>query len=197
MAVPKSGDIVKIGDELGFEEQFLGSQDSTYSENGNIYAAINGILDINEKERKIHINAHNEEKRIIPKQGDLIIGEISMIRKNSVGVRMISLNDKVIVRNGTFANIHVSSVSKSYVDKLDNVFQKTDLVRARVLSKFGKEWKVATNSPNLGVILSNCKYCGHKMDRKGRDQVKCLFCNHTERKKIASDYGEVEIILRF
>ena len=47
MANPKSGDIVKIGDELGFEEQFLGSQDSTYSENGNIYAAINGILDIN------------------------------------------------------------------------------------------------------------------------------------------------------
>ena len=99
MVIPKSGDIVKIGDELGFEEQFLGSQDSTYSENGNIYAAINGILEVNEKERIIHINAHNEEKRSIPKQGDIIIGEISMIRKNSVGVRMISLNHKVIVRS--------------------------------------------------------------------------------------------------
>lgn len=197
MVIPKSGDIVKIGDELGFEEQFLGSQDSTYSENGNIYAAINGVLEINEKERIIHINAHNEEKRTIPKQGDLIIGEISMIRKNSVGVRLVSLNDKVIIRNGTFANIHVSNVSKSYVDKLDSVFQKTDLVRAKVLSKFGKEWRIATDAPNLGVILSKCKYCGHDMDRKGRDQVKCPFCNHSERKKIASDYAKVEIALRF
>ena len=197
MVIPKSGEIVKIGDELGFEEQFLGSQDSTYSENGNIYAAINGVLNINEKDRTIHINAHNEEKRTIPKQGDIIIGEISMIRKSSVGVRLVSLNDKVIIKNGTFANIHVSNVSKSYVDKLDNVFQKTDLVRARVLTKFGKEWKIATNAPNLGVITSNCKYCGHQMERKGRDQVKCPFCNHSERKKIAEDYGQVEIQLRF
>ena len=197
MVIPKSGDIVKIGDELGFEEQFLGSQDSTYSENGNIYAAINGILEINEKERIVHINAHNEEKRVIPKQGDLIIGEITMIRKSSVGVRIVSLNDKVTVRNGNYANIHVSNVSKSYVDKLDNVFQKTDLIRARVLSKFGKEWKIATNSPNLGVIRSSCKYCGYEMVPKGRDQVKCPFCNHSERKVIASDYGQVEIKLRF
>jgi len=27
MVIPKTGDIVKIGDELGFEEQYLGSQE--------------------------------------------------------------------------------------------------------------------------------------------------------------------------
>ncbi|MHA2018062.1 MAG: exosome complex RNA-binding protein Csl4 [Promethearchaeota archaeon] len=197
MENPKSGDIVKIGDMLGYEEQYLGSQGSTYSEDGKIYAAINGILEINEKDRIIHIDAKNEEKRIIPKAGDYIIGEITQIRKNSVGVRMISLNDKVILDSGNFGNIHVSNVSKSYVDKLDNVFQKTDLIRAKVLTKYGNEWKIATDASNLGVIRSYCKYCGKVMVQKGRDQVKCPFCNHSERKILASDYGKVEIRLRF
>ncbi len=193
----KSGEYVNIGEQLTYVEQYLGDAESTYTENGIIYAAIPGKVDIKEDERIIKVDGKPQNQRSLPKKGDLVTGQIYMIRKNSVGVHIHTINKKLAVDLGLIGNIHVANVSKGYVDKLDNVFQKTDLIRARVVYKSGKEFRIATNSPELGVIKSSCKYCGKDMVRKGRDQVICNFCNHYERKVLANDYNEVELILEF
>ena len=193
----KSGDFVQIGTAVGLEAQYLCKNDSTYvKEDGIIYAAIPGIVHINSKDRTIFIDSKQEHKRIIPQHGDIVTGRIYSIRKSSVGVRIDTLNQKLVTDVGLIGNIHVASVSRSYIDKLDNVFQKTDIIRAKVVTKSGKEYKIATNAPNLGVIISQCKYCGKNMARKGRGQLVCPFCNHTERKILAQDYGELKGHLR-
>ena len=195
MSIPsvKSGDFVQIGTAVGLEAQYLCKNDSTYvKEDGVIYAAIPGILKINSKDRTIVIDSKQESKRTIPEHGDIVTGRIYSIRKSSVGVRIATLNQKLVSDVGLIGNIHVASVSRSYIDKLDSVFQKSDIIRAKVITKSGKEYKIATNAPNLGVILSQCKYCGKDMTRKGSGQVVCPFCNHSERKIMAQDYGSLQ-----
>ena len=189
----KSGDFVQIGTAVGQEAQYLSKDDSTYvKDDGIIYAAIPGILKINPKDRTIIVDSKQEYKRTIPKHGDLVTGRIYSIRKSSVGVRIETLNHKLIVDVGLIGNIHVASVSRSYIDKLDSVFTKGDKIRAKVITKSGKEYKIATNAPNLGVILAQCKYCGKDMTRKGRGQLVCPFCNHSEHKILAEDYGDLK-----
>ena len=200
MSIPsvKSGDFVQIDTAVGLEAQYLCKNDSTYvKDDGVIYAAIPGILTINTKDRTIIVDSKQEYKRTIPQHGDIVTGRVYSIRKSSVGVRIGTLNQKLVIDVGLIGNIHVANVSRSYIDKLDNVFMKTDIIRAKVITKSGKEYKIATNAPDLGVILSQCKYCGKDMVRKGRSQVVCPFCNHVERKIMAKDFGSPKERLKF
>ena len=91
---PKSGDYVDIGDELGNLEEYIGDKLGTYVENGIIYAGTPGYLIIDEKKRKLTITKESHKKRTIPKKGDIVIGEVRMIRKSAVGVkiRMVKRN---------------------------------------------------------------------------------------------------------
>ncbi len=193
----QSGTYVNIGDPLRIEEQYLGKDDSTFTNDGKVYAAISGMLKINENERTITIESDSNTQKIRPKHGDIVTGRIYMIRKSSVGVKIQTLNNKLVADVGLVGNIHVANVSRSYVDKLDNVFQKTDIIRAKVITRRGKEYKIATNAPNLGVITSACKYCGKIMQRKGKGQAVCPFCNHYDRKVMANDFGNPVEILQF
>ncbi|WP_371806283.1 exosome complex RNA-binding protein Csl4 [Candidatus Lokiarchaeum ossiferum] len=193
----QSGTFVNIGDPLRMEEQYLGKNDSTYVEDGKVCAAISGILKVNESERTITVENTASTNEIVPKHGDIVTGEVYMIRKSSVGVRIQTLNQKLVMDLGLIGNIHVANVSRSYVDKLDNVFQKTDMIRAKIIAQRGKEYSIATNAPNLGVITSTCKYCGKEMQRKGKGQSICPFCNHYDRKIMANDFGDPVEVLKF
>ena len=193
----KAGEFINIGTEIVSENQYLGAEGSTYAENGLIYAATNGVIHFDEKNRIVSIKNHAPIKKITPKRGDIVIGKIYSIRKNSVGVKIKTLNDFMVIKVGLIGNIHISNASRTYVESLCDFFQKTDLVRAKVISKMVKEHIISTNGPNLGVIISQCKYCGNEMVRKGRGQIICSFCNHTERKVLASDFGKIEEKINF
>lgn len=188
---------VVVGDEIGYAEQYLGDSSTTYIENGKIYAAIAGNLTVDKKNRVIHINGKYGEKRKIPEPGDLVTGTVYSIRRSSVGIKISTVNDTVVVDVGLVGNIHVSNVAKSYIDKLDDVFEKTDFIRAKVIKQDGNEFQIMTIGENLGVIKSTCKYCGHEMVRKSRNQVVCPFCNNYQRKELANDYGDLKVILSF
>ncbi|MHA1585361.1 MAG: exosome complex RNA-binding protein Csl4 [Promethearchaeota archaeon] len=197
MSEHKSGDFVQIGDEIVSENEYLSANESTYIENGKIIAATSGNLKFNKRDRTVQIESQNEEKRKFPQPGDIVLGDIYMIRKSAVGVHLNVANNRLILDLGLIGNIHVSEVSRGYIDKLDDVFQKTDVVRARVTRKSRSEYRIATNDSNLGVVKATCKYCGKVMVRKGRNQVICPFCSHVERKILANDYGDVDIMIKF
>jgi exosome complex RNA-binding protein Csl4 len=96
---------------------------------------------------------------------------------------------------GFTGNIHISKVAGRYIDKIDSVVSKNDFIIAKVVKKNHAEYALRTNDPSLGVIKTYCKYCGKKMDRKGKDQVVCPFCNHFERKLLANDFNEINLVL--
>ncbi|RLI64360.1 MAG: hypothetical protein DRO88_07540 [Promethearchaeia archaeon] len=188
---------VYIGDELGHTEEYLGDSSTTYTENGKIYAAIAGFLSIDEKNRQIYIEGSYTERQKTPLPGDIVMGVVYSIRKTSVGTKINTINNLVVVDMGLIGNVHVSNVSKSYVDKLDEIFEKNDIVRAKIIRQEGREFQITLVDNNLGVIKSFCKYCGHEMKRKNKTQVICPFCGNVQRKIMANDYGEFEEVLHF
>ena len=77
----KDGDIVLTGEKLGVVEEFLPDKQSTFTKDGKIFASKSGMININEKERKIEISTHQEKDRKVVRIGDIVIGSILFLRQ--------------------------------------------------------------------------------------------------------------------
>jgi exosome complex RNA-binding protein Csl4 len=98
------------------------------------------------------------------------------------------INDRAVLDNTIYANIHISNISNQYIESVEEAFKKTDIVRAEVMSEVNGEYELTTDGPSLGVISSSCIVCGTKMTKTGRKNVQCPFCGNKGLRKIANDY---------
>lgn len=193
----KDEDIVLTGQYLGVVEEFLPDKQSTFVKDGKIFASKTGMININDKERKIEISTHQEKDRKVVKVGDIVIGTILFLRKYSVGINFYTINKKIHFNSSCFGNIHVSQISDRYVDKIGDAFQITDIVRARVQEQNYNEFKLSTTGKDLGVIYADCVICGNPLTKIGHNKLQCDRCGNQETRKLASDYGNVTNNLRF
>lgn len=189
--------IVITGEFLGVVEEFLPDKQSTFVKEGQIYATKTGLININNKERKLEISTHQEEDRKVVKVGDIVIGVILFLRKFSVGVRVYTINGKVHFNSSAFGNVHVSQISNKYVEQIHEAFQITDIIRARVIEQNYNEYKLSTSGKNLGVLYADCVICGIPLTKIGFDKLRCERCGNVETRKLADDYQDVEEKLRF
>jgi len=193
----KDKDIVLIGQYLGVVEEFLPDKQSTFIKDGKIFASKTGTINVNDKERKIDINTHQEKDRKVVEIGDTVIGAILFLRQYSVGISFYTINKKIHFNSSYFGNIHVSQISSRYVEKIRDAFQITDIVRARVLEQNYTEFKLSTTGKNLGVIYADCVICGNPLTKIGYNKLQCSRCGNHETRKLADDYGNVTDNLRF
>ncbi|TFF98149.1 MAG: hypothetical protein EU541_07210 [Promethearchaeota archaeon] len=193
----RSGDMVVVGQQLATIEEFLPDKESTYTRNGKIFAARTGFVKFNLEQRKIDIKTHLEKDRKTVKLGDIVIGTILFLRKYSVGLNFFTLNQKLHWNAYYFGNIHVSQISNKYIEKIEDAFQKTDIIRAKVIKEKTNEYDLTTIGPNLGVIYSDCSVCGTGLERVGHNKLKCPMCGNIESKKIANDYRDIKSDLRY
>ncbi len=193
----KDGDIVLTGEKLGVVEEFLPDKQSTFTKDGKIFASKTGMININDKERKIEITTHQDKDRKVVKVGDIVIGSILFLRQYSVGLSFYTVNTKLHFNSYYFGNIHVSQISKRYVEKINDAFQITDIIRARVIAQEYNEYKLSTSGKELGVIYADCVICGHSLEKIGVNKLKCPRCGNVESRKLANDYGNVKEELRF
>jgi len=193
----KDGDIVITGEKLGVVEEFLPDKQSTFTKDGKIFAIKTGMININNKERKIEISTHQEKDRKVVKIGDIVIGSILFLRQYSVGINFCTINKKIHFNSSYFGNIHVSQISDRYVERISDAFQITDIVRARVVEQNYTEYKLSTTGKDLGVIYADCVICGDPLKKIGYNKLKCDRCGNVESRKLTSDYGNVTNNLRF
>lgn len=193
----KNKDIVLTGQYLGVVEEFLPDKQTTFIKEGQIYATKSGLINIDEKKRKIEIKTHQEKDRKVVKKGDIVIGTILFLRQYSVGVSFYTLNSKIHFNSYYFGNIHVSQISDRYIDKIYEAFQITDILRARVIEQNYNEYKLSTVGKSLGVIYADCMICGTPLKKIGYNKLRCQRCGNVETRKIANDYGNVNESLRF
>ncbi len=184
----ENNEIVITGQFLGVVEEFLPDKNSTYIKEGKIYSTKTGIASIDFKKRKIEIRTYQEKDRKVIWIGDEVIGIIAFIRQYSVGLRLYSINQKLLLSTLYFGNIHVSQISNKYVEKISEAFQKTDIVRAHVIEQKAKEYSLSTVGQNLGVIHTDCVMCGTPLDKIGFNKLKCERCGNIENRKLASNY---------
>jgi exosome complex component CSL4 len=193
----KNNDIVLTGQYLGVVEEYLPDKQSTYVKEGQIFATKTGIVKIDKDRRAIEILSHQEEDRKTVKIGDEIIGTIRFLRLYSVGISFATINKKIHFNSSGFGNIHVSHISKSFIEKISDAFQITDIVRAKVIRQEENEYSLSTSSNNLGVIHADCSICGTTLEKIGRDKLRCSRCGNLENRKLANDYGNVTESLKY
>jgi exosome complex component CSL4 len=193
----KEKSIVLTGQYLGVVEEFLPDKQSTYVKDGQIFATKSGLLNIDEKKREIEIKTHQEKNRKIVRKDDIVIGTIIFLRQYSVGLNFYIINDKIHFNSDYFGNIHVSQVSDKFVEKIQDAFQITDIIRARVVEQESNEYKLTTIGKDLGVIYADCVICGEPLDKIGFNKLKCHRCGNVETRKLSNDYGDVNKNLKF
>ncbi len=185
-------EFVLTGQYLGVIEEFLPSKNSTYIKNGEIYASKTGIACIDHKKREVEIRDFNESERKVVIIGDIVIGDILFVRKYSVGILFYTINEKMHFNSSYMGNIHVSEISNRYVEKIQDAFQITDIIRAKVIGKEFTEFKLSTVGKNLGVIHADCITCGTSLEKKGVDKLECPMCGNIENRKLSDDYRNVK-----
>jgi len=193
----KNNDIVLTGQYIGVVEEFLPDKQSTFISGGKIYASKTGLIDLNNKERKLEIKTHQEKDRKIVKIGDIIIGTVVFLRLYSVGLNIHTINRKVHFNSTYLGNIHVSQISDRYVEKISEAFQLTDIIRAHVIDQNYNEYKLTTIGKDLGVIYADCIICGAPLNKIGFNKLKCENCGNIESRKLANDYQNYSKNLRF
>lgn len=188
----KNGEYASIGQRLGVVEEYLPDKNSTYADKGVIYATRSGTIHIDSHKKKISVKEPDESKRQKMKIGDIVIGIIKFVRKYSIGVEVYIINNNLKFFSGNLGNVHVSQISRNYVEKIEDAFKKTDILRARVSKLNYNEVDLVTDQPNLGVISADCSRCGGPLYLIKKDLLKCEICENVEKRKLANDYGSVK-----
>jgi len=161
----------------------------TYEAEGEIRASMLGKVVFDFKKRVVKVE--ETKSAVLPKVGDVVVGFIDMVPGNMVSMRILYVNNKK-----TDAGFTAISLMRGGRGRRGGVmFKVGDLVRARVVSLLNANIHVDFRDPNLGVIYTICHSCGCNVVRvDGR--VKCVECSTTEERKLADDYGKVNLVLQ-
>lgn len=115
--------------------------------------------------------------------GDIILGEIVVVKDNMVVVEIQHAYDKVL-SPADMGIIFVKNIDTRYVEKPEFCFSKGDLIKAKIIEVTPYEYKMATNSSELGVVRSICKNCKETLENNSNN---CKNCGNAVSKKFAKE----------
>ena len=183
-----SGQFVIPGEKLGVIEEFIPDV-GTYVKDGNIYSSSMGfvLIDFINKKISVYPATHNVS---IPRVGSIVTGYVTTVQNAFALVRIFRVGRKIL--SGSFTGvIHISDISRRYIDNIYDAVRLGDIVRAKVISDKNKIFHLTIKDENLGVIYAFCSQCGGNLIK--RRNLKCAVCGNTEKRKISVDYGKVII----
>lgn len=180
-------EIVFPGDELGVAEQFMPGP-GTYEEDGKVYAAWLGEATLDPKEFTAKVTPRTTTPATF-EEGDLVIGRVVSLRKSFASVEIKAKaadpdREPISEARGT---LHISKISKDYIDQIEDAFRIGDIIRGRVI-EVEPAVQLLTKDDELGVLLARCPKCRTVMETKGHGLV-CPDCDWKSRGKLAADYG--------
>lgn len=188
MADVKSGDIVVPGDQLCVIEELMPSF-GTYEKDGIVYAAAPGRVDMDLKERSIRIVSPDGGMKLsLPKKGDILIGEVTIVFDQRAEVKIVRIND-LDYHSGLVGELHISNVTRRYVKSMQDVVKQNDIVRAAALNTHQIPVELTLVGPELGVIFGVCIRCGNPLTLTTHNNMFCLRCENRETREVANDYG--------
>ena len=185
----KTGDLVLPGQEVGVIEMFVPGNGTYTDKEGRIYASVVGEVEINQ-DKKVSV-IPKDDKPALPKYKESVVGIIKMVRKQ-MAIADINNNLGFNPTTDFEGMIHISQVSKTYLNNLSDAFKVGDVVRGEIINETVIPFHLTTAASNLGVILAYCSECGDvlKLDQR---RLRCERCNIIERRKIANDYGKYKL----
>ncbi len=177
------------GDLLGAHEEWMPGE-GTYERDGFVYAKVFGRVGYNEDKLEAVVEAVNPVPTV--KEGDVIYGTISD-RRGAIATMDITLIEgrSRSVRTYHEGTIHISKISKDYTDKIEGVFLKGDIVRAKVI-QVEPSIQLTTMGKSFGVVRGYCFNCRRAMGRQ-ENTLYCEQCERRETRKLSSLYGKIKM----
>jgi exosome complex component CSL4 len=176
------------GEEVAEAEEFLPAE-GTYEEDGKVYAATMGELELDNEEKVARVKPLNPPAELKP--GDFVFCAVTDVKSVMAICEVVAVEGREReIAGDTSGTIHISKLSSDYVQDAGREVRPSDIIRAKVLQ--GRpSVQLTTAGPHLGVVKALCKRCRAPLVRKDKG----LYCNNCERnefRKIADDYGDVE-----
>ncbi len=181
----RSAKVVLPGDEIATIEEFS-SSNHTYEYDGSIRSTSIGKVIYDIKSRIVKVNVIKSVQ--VPNKGDYIIGFVHSLVTNIASIRVLCINS--IKSDARFDALYISRGKI----KAHSMFRIGDIVRARVVSLLNGYIYITFKDDNLGVIYTRCSGCGGEVVKISNEEVKCIECNLISTRKLASDYGEINVL---
>lgn len=184
----KSGLFVVPGDRLGVIEEFTPGP-GTYVDDGIIHSEVTGctLLDMLNKQVSVYPLV---QKASIPQVGSIVTGLVLDVKSKQAVLRIFQIGDKML--SGFFTGmLHISGVSRGYVDNMFNICKVGDIMRAKVISTKNRTFFLSTAEKDLGVVYALCSICGNVL-QPGKRGMSCTNCGNVEGRKTPPDYGKIQ-----
>jgi exosome complex component CSL4 len=176
------------GEEVAEVEEFLPAE-GTYEEDGKVYAAMIGELELDHEEKVARVRPYNPPAELMP--GDMVFCAVTDVKSVMAICEVVAIEGREREISGdTSGTIHISKISSDYVQDAGREVRPSDLIRAKVLQ--GRpSVQLTTAGPHLGVVKALCKRCRAPLVRTEKG-LYCNSCERNESRKIADDYGDVK-----
>lgn len=180
--------LVIPGDELGSEGEMIAGE-NTFIDHGTIYSLCTGEVKTEKGSRKISVSRRGRISGNIL-SGDDVICQVEDVQGSIARCRILLGPGE---DRGTdpydLAYLHLSKISPSYVESMNDMIRINDILRARVTSA-DPVIEITTLFEEYGVIYSTCPACRVGLRVSGPSKLRCPECGVVVRKKAAIDYGE-------
>lgn len=182
------GKLVFPGDRLAVSEEYLAG-DGTYEEDGDIFAAQVGELQLDPRNKVARVRGLNPPVEL--KVGDIVLGTVEDIKPTMAVIKVNAVEgiDRAVTGE-TEGTIHISKISEKYTEDIRKEFRVGDVVRARVI-QVKPSLQLATNERLLGVVRGLCTHCRAPLAKRGRE-LYCERCERSEPRKIAGVYDAIQ-----
>ena len=176
------------GEEVAVVEEFLPA-DGTFEDDGKVYAALMGELELDHDEKTATVKAINPLVEL--EQGDLVFCAVTDVRNAMAICEVVAKEGKERnITGDTNGTIHISKLSTEYVQDVGRELRPSDIIRARVTQP-RPSVQLTTAGTHLGVVKALCRRCRAPLVRKDKG-LWCNNCERAEMRKISDDYGEVQ-----
>ncbi len=122
-------------------------------------------------------NIRKKEKLAV---GDIVIGEIVVVKDNMAVVEVVNAENKVL-SPADMGVLFVKNMDTKFVESTSDCFSKGDIIRAKISEVGPYEYKMVTNNQELGVIRTICKKCKNILNTSAT----CEVCGNLLKKKFA------------
>ena len=185
--------LVVPGEHVGIEEEYIPSS-GVYSEDGELYAASLGNLDLD----SANYSAKVHSKASIPKmqrESNVVVGNVAQMNDNVAIIDLMPMNSEAfkMIPNEASAVLRVSDTRRGFVRSLRDELGVGDIVRAKIIEANEHSVRLRIDERELGVIKAYCKSCRGVLRLDDHD-LKCEKCGNTEHRKMAQDYGTGRVI---
>ncbi len=181
-----SSDVVLPGDELCVIEEFLPGRYAYADDRGIVRSSVVGLV---KRDLKSHdIDVIPVRGKLLLSYGDVVYGKVvAMLNEKVAVVKICAIhgdNGKLVSLKYTYTGLlHISQISDQPISTIREVLGIGDVVRARIISRWGPPYLISIKSQNLGVIYAICPTCHVEARRRNRF-FQCPSCGQVLKRKV-------------